>query len=92
MAGDPGALTALLDAGGPFDLALINIVAGVILALTPSLGRLLRPGGLVICSGILDSRLEEVRACLQAHGFRILETRSQEEWRCLTARQEEAST
>ena len=92
VAGDPGALTALLDAGGPFDLALINIVAGVILALTPSLGRLLRPGGLVICSGILDSRLEEVQACLQAHGFRILETRSQEEWRCLTARQEEAST
>ena len=86
VAGDPSALAALMDAGGPFDLALINIVANVILALTPSLRRLLRPGGAVICSGILDSRLEEVRACLQAHGFRILETRSQEEWRCLTAR------
>lgn len=83
VAGDPSALAALMDAGGPFDLALINIVANVILALTPSLRRLLRPGGAVICSGILDSRLEEVRACLQAHGFRILETRSQEEWRCL---------
>ena len=89
VAGDPSALAALMDAGGPFDLALINIVANVILALTPSLRRLLRPGGAVICSGILDSRLEEVRACLQAHGFRILETRSQEEWRCLTARLEE---
>ena len=89
VAGDPRALAALMDAGGPFDLALINIVANVILALTPSLRRLLRPGGAVICSGILDSRLEEVQACLQAHGFRILETRSQAEWRCLTARLEE---
>lgn len=92
VAGDPTALTALLGTGGPFDLALINIVAGVILALTPLLSRLLRPGGTVICSGILDSRLEEVRACLQAHGFRILETRGQEEWRCLTARLEEEAS
>ena len=36
VAGDPRALAALMDAGGPFDLALINIVANVILALTPS--------------------------------------------------------
>lgn len=43
VAGDPSALAALMDAGGPFDLALINIVANVILALTPSLRRLLRP-------------------------------------------------
>lgn len=41
VAGDPTALTALLGTGGPFDLALVNIVAGVILALTPLLSRLL---------------------------------------------------
>ncbi len=74
-----------------FDLALINIVANVILALTPSLRRLLRPGGAVICSGILDGRLEEVRPVFRLTDSGYYETRSQAEWRCLTARLEEES-
>ena len=89
VAGDSGALETLLDRGGPFDLALVNIVADVILALIPSLPRLLWPGGTVICSGILDSRLAGVREALQAHGLEVLETEGREEWRCVVARREE---
>lgn len=89
VAGDSGALESLLDRGGPFDLALVNIVADVILALIPSLPRLLWPGGTVICSGILDSRLAGVREALQAHGLEVLETEGREEWRCVVARREE---
>ena len=48
------------------------------------------PGGLVICSGILDARLHEVRAGLQAQGLTILEEHAQEDWRCLVARREGA--
>lgn len=86
VAGDPAALQAL---GDGFDLALVNIVADVILALCPVLPRIVRPGGLVICSGILDTRLAEVRAGLEERGLTVLEERAQEDWRCLVARREE---
>lgn len=80
---------ALSRLGGGFDLALVNIVADVILALSPVLPRVVRPGGLVICSGILDVRLEEVRRGLEGQGLTILEEKEQEDWRCLVARREE---
>ncbi|MBE6945815.1 MAG: 50S ribosomal protein L11 methyltransferase [Ruminococcaceae bacterium] len=85
VAGDSSALKAL---GGGFDLALVNIVADVIIALSPVLPRVVRPGGLVICSGILDTRLEEVRGKLEEQGLTILEQRAQEDWRCLVALRE----
>ncbi len=85
VAGDGQALKAL---GGDFDLALVNIVADVIIALSPVLPKVVRPQGLVICSGILDTRLEEVRHTLQAQGLTILQERAQEDWRCLVARRE----
>lgn len=86
VAGDRRDLAAL---GGGFDLALVNIVADVILALSPVLPEIVRPQGLVICSGILDTRLEEVLAGLTCQKLRVLEVRSQEDWRCVVARREE---
>lgn len=83
---DKKALEAL---GGDYDLVLVNIVADVILALSPVLPQVVRRGGLVICSGILDTRLEEVRAGLEAQGLTILAQKEQEDWRCLVARREE---
>ncbi len=72
-----------------YDRVLVNIVADVILALAPVLPRLAGPQGLVILSGILDSRLEEVEGALEAQGLEILERRRQEEWRCLVARRKQ---
>lgn len=83
VAGNQEALQML---GGEFDLALVNIVADVILALAPVLPKVVRPDGLVICSGILDVRLDEVRQGLEVQGLEILEQRQQEDWRCLVAR------
>ena len=69
----------------PFDLVLVNIVADVILSLAPVLPRLMGPGAVAVCSGILDTRLAEVTAALEAQGLRILETRAREVWRCVVA-------
>lgn len=85
VAGDSQALETV---GTNFDLALVNIVADVIIALSPVLPKIVRPHGLVICSGILDTRLQEVRQTLQAQGLTIVEERAQEDWRCLVARRE----
>ncbi len=76
---------ALMASLGTYDLVLVNIVADVILRLAPVLPRLLAEGGVLICSGILDSRLDEVAAALERSGLAIRSVREKEDWRCVTA-------
>ena len=64
---------------------LANIVANVIIAFAPVIPNLLKPGGLLIASGIIDDRLDEVLSELEKHGLNILEVRSGEDWRAVLA-------
>ena len=68
------------EMGRNYDLVVANIVADVIIALAPAVPALLKSGGLFLCSGIIDSRAEEVRCRLEAEGFSILETNSDQGW------------
>lgn len=65
-----------------FDLVLANIVADVILSLTPYFPQMLRPGGKLLVSGIIENRLEEVRAALE-EAFVIRESRTDHDWHAL---------
>ena len=69
-----------------YDLVLVNIVADVIIGLSPVLPQLLCPHSTLICSGILDTRLEDVVAALKAQGLTITSIRAKEDWRCITAK------
>jgi ribosomal protein L11 methylase PrmA len=40
----------------------------------------------VICSGILDTRLNDVTAALEKAGLAVTSQRSREDWRCVTAK------
>ena len=71
---------------GQYDLVLVNIVADVIIALAPVLPNFLSENSLLVCSGILDSRLEDVSAALRQAGLSITHTRAKEDWRCITAK------
>lgn len=73
-------------AAQPWDLVLVNIVADVIIGLAPVLPRFLSEHTLLICSGILDSRLEDVLAALADAGLTVTGIFQQEDWRCVTAR------
>ena len=66
--------------GGGYQIVVANIVADVIKALAPMVQSFLAPGGLFLCSGIIDDRAEEVAAALTAAGLEILETRAAEGW------------
>ena len=66
--------------GGGYDIVVANIVADVIIGLAPSVRQFLKPGGLFLCSGIIDDRAEEVAQCLRDNGWTIAETRSSEGW------------
>ena len=68
-----------------YQVVLVNIVADVIIGLSPVLPNFLNEHSTVICSGILDTRLEDVVKALTAAGLKITSTRAKEDWRCVTA-------
>lgn len=74
-----------LSADG-YNVVLANIVADVIIPLSAVVPNFLRPGGVFICSGVLNTRLDEVVAAMEKAGLVILETDQQDDWCCLTAR------
>ena len=69
-----------------YDLVLVNIVADVIIGLSPILPRFLSDTSTLICSGILDVRLAEVIAALEKAGLTVTTVKEKEDWRCVTAR------
>ena len=69
-----------------YGLVLVNIVADVIIGLSPVLPEFLGEDTVLICSGILDNRLPEVLGALEQAGLSITGIREKEEWRCVTAR------
>ena len=69
-----------------YDLVLVNIVADVIIGLAPVLPEFLGADSTLICSGILDTRLEDVKQALVRAGLTVTGIRSKEDWRCVTAK------
>ncbi len=69
-----------------YDTVLVNIVADVIIGLAPVLPRFLSENSTLICSGILDTRLDEVVSALDRAGIAVTKLFQQEDWRCITAK------
>ena len=69
-----------------YDVVLVNIVADVIIGLSPVLPRFLDENSLLICSGILDSRLEDVLSALDQAGLSVTQIKEKEDWRCVCAK------
>ena len=69
-----------------YDLLLVNIVADVIIGLSPILPDFMSKNTTLICSGILDTRLEDVRSALAQAGLTVTLTKEKEDWRCVSAR------
>lgn len=63
-----------------YSVVCANIVADVIMVLAPDVPGLLAPGGRFLCSGIIDSRAEEVRAALLRAGLQITNTVTESNW------------
>ena len=83
---DRGLMTRL--AAENWDVVLVNIVADVIIGLSPVLPQFLTNRSILICSGILDTRLEDVTAALKQAGLTVTAIRAKEDWRCITAKKE----
>lgn len=63
-----------------YDLIAANIVAGVIIAMAPLFRSLLKKGGILVASGIIGPRADEVLHELENAGFLILNRYEDEDW------------
>ena len=72
-------------AANEYDLVLVNIVADVIIGLSPVLPNFMGENTTLICSGILDVRLEDVTAALEKAGLTVTAVKAKEDWRSVTA-------
>ena len=71
---------------GQYDVVCANIVADAIIALSPAIPRFLKPGGVYITSGIIDTREGDVQAALTQAGFTVTERHEHGGWLCLVCR------
>ncbi|MCQ2507867.1 MAG: 50S ribosomal protein L11 methyltransferase [Dorea sp.] len=69
-----------------YDIVVANILAEVLVPLTPAVIKALKPGGIYITSGIIDDREELIVNTVQELGLELLEVHAQGEWRSVTAR------
>ena len=72
--------------GTGYDLVLANIVADVIIPLSARVPQLLAKDGVFLCSGIIDTRADEVAAALAGHGLTVTKKREKNGWVALEAR------
>lgn len=71
---------------GTYDIVLANIVADVIIPLSPVVPHFLGAHSLFICSGILEQRLPEVKQAITNAGMEILGVQMIDDWCQITAR------
>ncbi len=71
---------------GCYDIVVANILADVLVPLTPVIVNQLKEGGIYITSGIIDDKETTVVEAVKAAGLEVLEVTCQGEWVSVTAR------
>jgi len=69
-----------------YDIVVANILADVLVPLTPVILNQMKKGGIYITSGIIDDKEETVVNAVKAAGLEVLEVTHQGEWVSVTAR------
>ena len=71
---------------GKYDIVAANILADVLVPLTPVIVNQMKPGGIYITSGIIEDKEETVAQAVKAAGLEVLEVNHQGEWVSVTGR------
>ena len=78
---DDAALREKIGTG--YDIITANIVADVIISMSPYFTGFLKKGGKLIISGIITERLDEVYAALKENNIRVAKTNEKEGWNAI---------
>ncbi len=63
-----------------YDVCVANIVADVIIRMAPDIGTFMKDGGVLIVSGIIEERAEEVLSVLRKNGLSVIDSRRENGW------------
>lgn len=63
-----------------YDVCVANIVADVIIRMAPDIGAFMKENGVLIVSGIIEERAEEVLAVLAENGLKAIDSRRENGW------------
>ena len=65
---------------GAYDVICANIVADIIIRMSPDVGNLMHEKSVLLTSGIISERADDVIAALSEHGLQVLERREENGW------------
>ena len=69
-----------------YDVVMANILADVLVPMMPAAARALKPGGVIITSGIIDGKEGTVSEAMRTAGLEVIDVSAQGEWRSVTGR------
>ena len=73
----------LIEGERKADFIFANITADILMRLSRSIGKHLNEGGVIVLSGIINTRLDEVVECYESAGYVIIDRAEREDWRAL---------
>lgn len=68
------------DRSAPYDLICANIVADIIIRMTPDVSPFMHENTVLLASGIISERAEDVITCFEKNGYRIVERLEDNGW------------
>ena len=66
-----------------FDVVVANILADVLMILIRDISRVVKKGGKIIFSGIIEDKCEIVKKEIESLGFEVVEIKADKEWRAM---------
>ena len=72
--------------GGQYGLICANIVADIIIRMTPDVHKYIAEDGVLLASGIIMERSSDVVNCFEQHGFEIVERAEENGWCALAVK------
>ncbi|MBR2018993.1 MAG: 50S ribosomal protein L11 methyltransferase [Clostridia bacterium] len=68
------------DASKPYDLICANIVADIIIRMMPDIAPFMHAETVLLLSGIISERAEDVISCVERCGYRVVEMQEENGW------------
>ncbi|MBZ0307257.1 MAG: 50S ribosomal protein L11 methyltransferase, partial [Anaerolineae bacterium] len=82
-----GSLETVIHSARRFDLALVNILAKIIVPMCEQgLGQVIRPGGVGVFGGLIETQADEVEAALRQTGLDPYKRLTSSDWVVIAAR------
>ncbi|MBQ8818349.1 MAG: 50S ribosomal protein L11 methyltransferase [Clostridia bacterium] len=72
--------------GGAYNVICANIVADIIIRMTPDVGELMNENSVILASGIICERADDVISCFDQNGFAVVDKAEENGWCALVVK------